>query len=1076
MAYLAYSIRNINRAGTITSEQATKEIENYLKDPNGDFDLPQNQARLYSRNVLSISENVIGLLVKQSPKELSFLHRAFLEYLSSYHLSRLELNQQKEFIEKFCIEPQTHEVILGLLQISNRSQDVRELVRCLQDKLNCVLPVDKFTVKLLLSEIAFGEFNCPPNLAKEIATGTFEEIELGFWMPHRERLLKNVLGGLRSTPLKETVKTKLEAWFPCRQRWRANVFEAISHWPPTAKTIDSLWKGLHDEDFGNKRAAAKSLAVIAQGDTQLVDRLIKLVTDAVTDLYTCAVALEALLNGWLSHEAIDNLLAAARYSTSPELRVVAIIGKIAKQVHTPEDYTELLKLGTWNSALDYHWKQDVISALINGWIQLPEIKTVCLDSLQERLGNPSKLDPSIALPVLIAGYPQDDDVAEFCINQLQQEKYPFVAAGVDDYNIWRLLAHNFRDHPNLVKAIDEWLLRPEQNFNESKVSFAALVGRTPRAKSRLLSLLNSSFPHWIAQALIEGWGLEDSKVIDGLTRKLLGSTSSASKISHLAPYILKNPEECRHRLLEILHSPKCFRHDLVLSGLRLLEDTQGDVEVIDYTLALLPNLKGSIRDLIVVELLKKYPLDPRIRNLAKQELSYRGDNVTFSLNATIAIAYKDDEEIKHQILQSLCPLPNQLRKIISTSLSNNSCDDELSLSILKLYAQEYEAEIKTQASIGYHTLLKKLGRNLDTDIERLSQNIICGGIDFEAQRQAAFSGLIVLNRFDIIVNSKEHNISSCQILSNYFLYSNPPLLKLILENWQDLKDAFGDELFPRLIGEKHNPVTLWTKLSSFADEYPAPCSELIEFLSNQSDRLTDPNILRFLGRTRPKSNLLLEYCLTALAGQSNQYDPSGERILVAAELLGENFGGDLTILERIASNTKKDFPPPSWVIIALAEGWHDSEDFGRIFDQVFQEGVERFLQEEMTLLSLRHQALIYRKGTSDLVFNVLRRLFQYADSRNQIRDRSLIIQRLQTDEKLLEMLINHLQESPTDTEKATIPKLIGKARGVSLWLRNWCSDELNAQLISDFSCVGIDLITGGLRPLTHSLLDVILSD
>lgn len=1075
IAYLAYRIRGINRTGTIESEQAVKEIEDYLKDPSGDFDLAQNQARLYSRTVLDVGENTIGLLVKQSPNEIGFFHRAFWEYLSSYHLSRLALTQQKEFLENFCIDPQAHEVILGLLQISNRSQDVRELVLCLQTKLECVQLIDQFAVKLLLSEIAFGEFNCPPNVAKEIAADAFKEIEFGFWMPHRERLLKNVFNGLRSTPLKETVKAKLKTWFPCQQRWRENIFQAISHWSPTPETIEILWKGLHDEEMGNKRAAAKSLAVIAQEDGQIADRLIKLANNALADPYTCAVAIDSLLNGWLSHEAMDNLLAAVRYSASPELRLVAICGRIAKQTHTQEDHTELLQLGGWNGELDYHWKHNVTSALLNGWTQAPNTKTACLESLQAERAHPSRLDPSIALRVLLAGYPQDEEVAEFCINQIRHQEYPFVGTDMD-FQVWRLLSQNFRDHTGLAETIDEWLMRSELSHRAPEVSFAALLGRTAQAKAKLLSSLNSWVPHWSANALIEGWGIEDPEVAETLTQMLLGSADSASQISHIAPLIISNSERCRHRLLEILRDPKCSRHDLVISGLTALDETQSDIEVIDCALELIPNLTLMTRDSVVLELFKKYSFEPRVRNLAKQELSQRiGDNVTLSLNATIAWAYKNDDEIKRQVLQSICPLPTQLRRIIAISLSDNSYDDEFSLSMLKLYDHDHEAEIKTQASIGYHTLSKRLGRSLETDIETLSQNITCGGIDLEARRQAAFSGLVVLNRLDVVVNAKEHNEKPCQVPINHPLYLNPPLLKLILENWQDVKVAFGKELWSRLTRDTQNPGVLWTQLSLFADEYPIPCNELIEFLDSQSDRPTDPNILRFLGRTRPKSNLLLEYCLDALAGQNSQYDPSGERILVAAELLGENFRGDSIVLERILSNVRQGFFPPFWVIMALAEGWYDSDEFGRLSDQVLQVGFEENFQEEFELNNIGYFALVCRKGTSNLMFNFLSQVFQQANSRSYIRDHSLIVRRLQTDEQLLVMLNNHLQNSPSTTEKATIPGLIARARGLPPELRHWCFNEVNAQLQDNSPpLMGIDLIARGIRPITHSLLDVLL--
>ena len=163
----------------------------------------------------------------------------------------------------------------------------------------------------------------------ELAEKAFEQIELGSWMPQRERLLHHVLDGLRSTKVKELVKSKLRSWFSCRERWRKGIFSAMANWPFVPEVIECLWKGIHDEEPNNQRAAARILADSAKGDLETGNRIASLAHNAI-DPKIRAAAIECLLRGWSNHENIESILNDARYSMSPELRLIAILGKIQK--------------------------------------------------------------------------------------------------------------------------------------------------------------------------------------------------------------------------------------------------------------------------------------------------------------------------------------------------------------------------------------------------------------------------------------------------------------------------------------------------------------------------------------------------------------------------------------------------------------------------------------------------------------------------------------------------------------------------------------------------------------------------
>lgn len=1061
LAHLGYHMQQQFEEGLIDHHKAGSIVEEYLKDCERGFGFKQLEAHRYSREVLDISENTIGILVRRSPTEIGFFHRAFQEYLASYHLSRMSLAEQLAVIETRFADPQWREIILGLFQITSRAEDIKQFVACIKKKARTADLVEQHAIELLLCETAFGDFNCPVNLARELAQETFEQVELGAWMPHRERLLRGILDGLRSTKMKEIIREKLKDWFPCRAKWRENIFTAMGSWPLLPKVVECLWKGIHDEEAINQRAAARALASLAKSNSETGNRIASLARNSI-DPKIRAAAIEALLGGWPNHGGIESILNNARLSMSPQLRLVSILGRIQRQTQTEEDQEELIRLGSWKAGLDYHWRDDVASALMNGWPQSPKTKNACLKALRERRQDREQLEIELATRILLEGYPQDEDVTNFCVHDIKYEKYPFPLLHTPDP--WHLLSQNFRDNPLLVEAIDEWIPN-QQEFQEPEISRAAMVGRTPKAKAKLISIHNSSFPHWAARALIEGWGMEDTEVAEKMMEFASGPASKASRIGFLLPQIIKDKAMCRSRLLELLRDPECLRPDFVMQGLKALGDTQGDVEVVDIVVNLLLNRQGWRYENVVAWLIMGYSSDQRVKDIAKQEFSKRD-----GCYGAIASAYGTDEEIQQKIIGIACPLPVPLRGAIAANLGESASDTESTLSLLQLYDLEQDEEVKTRASISYHTRLKESGKDTKPAIETLSKSIVCYGPDHEERRQAAFCGLVIFNRLDIMKDAKETigDDRQCAISIIKGLSPNVPLLKYILQNWNDIKAALGDEFWPRLSKFHSDPLYIWNELCLFADQYPSPRDEALSFLEARTEQTSKPNILRFLGRVRPKSRLLLEYCLKALLIGDDRQDSSGEEAVVAAELLGVDYAGDSDLLAHIMTERARKQVYEK-VILVLCEGWPESEELGLIFEVIKTKNVPLSYPAYFQLIS--------RKSKSEIVFKaIINELssFDYIKEYHMQAISRPVLRRLQTDNNLAAMLTKKLKDDPTASEKATIPRLIAAARGITPELRVWSNEELNRQLTGKQSPqVGVDLIMGELRPVVHSLLDVL---
>src|SRR5262249_1160528 len=147
-------------------------------------------------------------------------------------------------------------------------------------------------------------------------------VELEWWMPNRRRLLDQVLQGLRATRLKSVVQSALHTWFPNNWHARNGLYTAMAHWPKLPEVSSALWRGVHDENPGNQRAAGQALAVWGRGDTDIGDRVASLAYGAL-EPETRAVAIESLLLGWPSHRRVVEIFEAVRSSLSPELRLAS---------------------------------------------------------------------------------------------------------------------------------------------------------------------------------------------------------------------------------------------------------------------------------------------------------------------------------------------------------------------------------------------------------------------------------------------------------------------------------------------------------------------------------------------------------------------------------------------------------------------------------------------------------------------------------------------------------------------------------------------------------------------------------
>jgi hypothetical protein len=167
----------------------------------------------------------------------------------------------------------------------------------------------------------------------------------------------------------------------------------------------------------------------------------------------------------------------------------------------------------------------------------------------------------------------------------------------------------------------------------------------------------------------------------------------------------------------------------------------------------------------------------------------------------------------------------------------------------------------------------------------------------------------------------------------------------------------------------------------FADDYPVARDAALHFLDMLTTKPTHANILRFLARVRPKSRLLLECCLSILHREPDRVPRHHDEAIVAAELLGEHFGGDQEVLLQLISGWTVDFPRRG-VILALCEGWPESP----LLDEI----MEAWQDQRLELSHVAFFQLLSRKAQQTSTAAQAAPLSGAAASHTQTSDQTLL--------------------------------------------------------------------------------------
>lgn len=1059
LGHVAYVIQCDAPEGTISEERATEIILQALSGNDAlSLGIPMNESkRLIKEFVPGLGEGP-GLLIRITSKELGFLHRSIQEYLASQHLAHLPFQKQKEFVGEHGLETRWREVLIGFLWTATRPEDLELLLQELCPK---VPGLDRELVSETYAEVAFGDYKRTPDFISCVAEKTFYEISYGERDGYRLRLLECMLGGLGDPRTRGPIIEKLKQWIFASGIYRPSLYGVLEEWPNDNLTRTILWRGLHDEDFGVQKAAASSLAAVATGHTETAEGLIELAFRSQLPSRRAA-ALLALVIGWPENPALDELISMARSSQSLNLRVTAIAARINLAQHNEDDMEELLRLAdreAWIYELR-HWR--IGGLLATGWGGSPRLCETCLSSLRDQCVSSKGVERDVAIHALLLGFPQDDEVASWCAEEIDGTEFPFLA--LFGHDPWILLAQNFKDHPTVVAAIDSW--GPKQKFSEPELAYAALVGRTPAMKKTLVQHLGtSSVPHWAADSLLAGWGMADAEVAQSLRGIIENDDEKASRIGHLIPRIITDKESALKRMLEILKSRQCRRKDFILMGLRDLKSQDNLEKIVTICLETLDQEVTDLLDPLSV-LIEGFPEDKRVRELAIRRLKERQPPIT-----AVVSGFPSDDDMRELVAALLTPLSASLRSWLAESLGRTPLDDSDVTKLLSSYDRDEDGHVKLLASIAYHNRIAAQDSDPAAELSYLEDTIGCYGPDYEDRRRAAFAGLLLLDRLGIMLQKKESTSDHRPVSISLRMFKpDASFMRLVAEHWDRLKSAFDSDVPGTLLRDKNAFARFWAELAAVAMEFPAVQSDVIAILESQPKIAWHPSALQFMSRFRQGSNALRNLCLSIITGETStpvDINPEENRqaMHVAISILKNQFLEDDHVVQTLTE--RMPMMDEYGRIAALCRLWPSS----KLIDELLaRHKSEQYVPHDT------HFALTYCRIPSRGLSQQLSRDFNWVSFHGPMTAQNLespIQWLLRNDADAVSAFMDALNGSVVPSLKASIPRLLASATKIPGDLSDWCKEELTRQAALRSPELGYDIIARQVQGITISLFEVL---
>lgn len=1042
---------------SIPEDQAREALATFYQGK--EFRKPEAEAIELAATQVERATQEVGILVQRQPEQVGFVHRSLQEFLAAKEIIRRLFADVKRYVVGKSPEPGWQEVLLAVLHLMDRQDEVDAILTEVREAPSG--PLELPFRRTFLARVVFADLNCSASIAEGIAEEIFSEIELSTWMPLRKALLFEAVQGLDSEVLGNHVRNRLRKWFPGRQRYRFGLFRPLAEAPVTDTGRKLLVALLNADSGGEKKEIAEAIAIGADAWPELGEELAAILTKPGDDDLLGA-ALDALAIGWPDHSRLSSLLLDASTSRADSLRCVGLIHRVRKGDTSAEVKQSLTQFcHRWSRA--YSWIGDVLRTIEEGWPGDTELRTVALESAQNRW-MPTEWDNRLALRYLVKAFPGDNEVAEVVADILKKEDHLSVAFDAMSEG-WDAILEGFKSHPAIIPAAEAWLQKHGSDSRDVvSIAQVTMLARTHTCKQVLIDQLKNDrvFPQWIFHALLDIAGPDDPETREAVL-SFIYDEKHISSVANYLPQVINDRNDCRKRLLHLLETAKAFDVGYILAGLDELGclDSPEVIAIVEKRLQ--GDEQGQFWFHAKDRLWNRLPQHPLVRQGALKELE-----TEHPLLSAVVSAYAADEDFRPRLEELMEPLHEDLRLTLVRSLQSFALrEDPFARDLLALYTQEWDGEVRTAAAHAYYTAIRKRGCECKDHVVQLGEELSTRGLE-HATQQAAVAGLLALRKMDSILKQEGPNVPMLTTYSGS--RRNWQFIRVVEESWEYLFKTYGDTVW-KIFGDWE--VFAWhlaqTGKQRLAMTVPAA-------LINEARQHAHEDLDTFwaLAALEEGQETFREFCLNLYRrmyrSKTRQQIGWGykevEVWIEAARYLATHYAGDAELgaeLEDIAQHSHARIGP----VIALCRGWPQAEIIQKIWEQCSARSPESD-PETAWIVSVKANATQLVEYIHSLPAGLQSETF-WSFPRETIR---AVRNRLLRDTEAQQMLFESIENVDSPDVIASLSRLLSTVVRDHQAIRDWASHRIvGLRKHGSIQPMGYDMLAGQVQPIEFSIMD-----
>lgn len=1063
LEFLALLIHQKPDSESIDAGEARTALSSFYE--GDEFRKSRETALDIAARQLHVSPNEVGIIVERPSNQIAFLYRSIQEFLAAKEISRWAFSKSKEFLISRCAAPGWQDVILGVLHLSPRRNEVDEILKAISQA--TVDPLESPLRQILLARSIFSSIKCSPDFAEEEAKKIILTIERSAWMPLRVSLLMEVARGIASESVGSLVQSKMLSWFPGSKRWRMGLFSALAKNPSPEVCSLLLTALFNTESHPETKEIAESIALGAESWPNLADELVEILyKPADTELQTCI--LHALCSGWPNLAKLPTILSEACSSRANALRFLAFVHR-SRRGEKGRDIKAAISEFCRRGSRHYPWEDLLVDTLSTQWSDDPDFRDLALAAA--RNGHvPAMWDEKISFSFLVRAFPNDDQVANLIARKFTEGG---AAYGAIDYRgDWEFVFKNFKGHSNIIAAAEQFVASQAiAGFSDPDICQAALLARTEKCKKLLLTRLKGGklAPQWTVGTLIELCGSDNQELREIFLRYSAG-VKSAGSVANFLPDFIEDKNECRRILLNLLKSETSFSWHHVLQGLKkmgLLHDSQV-LEIIEKKL---DEGNGSKLWLSSGEyLVEFYPENPRVKRIALELL--KTANPPLDL---IASTYVRDETIRPVLNQMASQLHEDLRLTLVQTLGGFSFGERaFTQSLLARYDCEWSPEVRTLTAHLYHSHVQRVEGNREPYIEKLCDELQNVGFGYDESQQAAVAGLLAMNEVEKVVGWIFRKGGQPRpVRTDAHGGTNWPFVEIVAAAWRKILELVGDKAWT---GLGRLEILIWQlELIGHRELALRLPQNLVDQMKDWAR--TDRDAFRAFCVIRKGSQELKDFCFEIFENlrRSNKSSLAkwGHRDIniwfEAAQYLAENYSNDADVLARLEDISRNSFNPTG-PVIALCRSWPSSPVLTELWVST-RHLVPSSQPSDAWLVSVKSDLREFVQYLVDLPKRIIEDQY-WRFPQETLR---AVRRRLESDSDAQTELLTRVGFNADNDVLASVAGLVGMAVRDKKALIVWANRMFQQKKAGLLPAMGWDVLSGDFRPVEFCLLEACLT-